>query len=173
MKLREGFSVDIVPAINSEDSDKFKIKYRDGAEEFIQNYAIEGEAYLITLLSTGSDSKCDLGLIKHSIFKALDDDTRRELRVAKYLATRALQRRFQIPSPIRQGLDDADSKRLLGQTCDMSSSFYVCGIFLHILIAAHKSNRTESLKKGVLALCTLELLKRTFEFFSAATHDEA
>ena len=168
-EMREGFSVDIVPAINSKDSQKFKIKYKDGAEEFIHNCEIEGKAYLITLLSTGRDSNCDLGLLKYNIFKSLDDDTRRELRVAKYLATRALLG-FMSRSSIGQSLDDTDSKRLFGYSCDISSSFYVCGIFLHILIAAHKLNRTESLRKGVLTLCILELLKRTFEFFATVRH---
>ena len=165
-ELREGFSVDIVPACKASDSNIFEIKYRDGAEDFIQN--CEVDAYPITLLSTGRDSYCDLGLIKHSIFKSLDDDTRRELRVAKYLATRALFS-FTRCIPSVQGMDDIDSKRLLGYSARVSSSFYLSGLFLHILITAHKSNQTESLKKGVLALCTLELLKRTFEFFSTHT----
>ena len=168
-EVREGFSVDIVPAYVASESDTFKIKYRDGAEDFIRNCEIESDAYPISLLSTGRDSPCDLGLIKHSIFKSLDDDTRRALRAAKHLAIYAL-RDIRKPSPIVSGLDDTDSKRLLGYSLNVSSSFYLCGIFLHILIAAHKSNRIDSLKNGVLTLCTLHLLKRTFEFFSNSTH---
>ena len=106
-------------------------------------------------------------MIKHRIFKSLDDDTKQELRVAKYLATCALHQ-FSKARPVGQGLDDIDSERLLGDSFFISSSFYVCGMFLHILIAAHKCKLTESLKKGVLTLCTLEMLKRTFEFFAKA-----
>ena len=164
-EMREGFSVDIVPARWSCVSDKNKIKYRDGAKDFIRNCDIKGEDYPITLLSTRRDSLCDLGLMKHSIFRALHDDIKRELRAAKYLATFALRSLIE-PRPFVQGLDGIDSKRLSGSTLRYLSSFYVCGIFLHILIAAHKSNCTESLKNGVLTLCTLELLTKTFQFFA-------
>ena len=36
-EMREGFSVDIVPASKASDRDRFKIKYRDGAEVFIES----------------------------------------------------------------------------------------------------------------------------------------
>ena len=165
--MREGFSIDIVPAKKVSDRDISKIEYAKGAWDFIQNCEIEYDHYPIQLLSTGRDSHCDLGLLKHTIFKSLDEETKRQLRIAKYLFIRALCVHEQ-PLTTIHGIDRVDNRRLFGCKTFLSSSFHLCSGFLHILVAAQEMNITAALDNGILTLCTLELMKRMFEFFAAA-----
>ena len=165
-EMREGFSIDIVPRRKTCDNDICKLRYTEDASNFIQSHHMEDTVYPITLLSTRRDCRCDLGLLKHTILKSLNENTKRELRIAKYIFTSAL-----LPSkkPLTDAdnLDKIDRQRLFGHSLSISSSFHVGTCFLHILIAAHKSNRVKMLKNGLLMICTLELLKRTFEFFTS------
>ena len=170
----EGITVDLVPVLKvpARRTATFELTrnaqfYLEQRCEFYQdeNHKWEDDIYILagSAVTSNAANVFDTGLLESNILKSLDPDTKRGLRVAKYLIQQYVTKDY---APHDDLVGKERALQLYGYALEIRSHF-LRHCFLHLLMRVVIGDQPEITTKlkggGVLALCLLDMMRTMFE----------